>query len=107
MQKCLIAAISWISKVTHKCKKKLLRYSRYPGFTLMCKRLMIDDFLNEEGKPHKVFDGIYCGSRKQYTEEMYMHAIPQYLEFCENFIPKRGQRITERLKEILKETNKK
>jgi len=93
-------------QLVHKCRKELLRYSRYPGFTLMCKRLMLDDFLGEDGKPRKIFDGIYCASRTKPTEEDYMHAIPQYLAFCENFIPKRGRRITERLNEILKETSK-
>jgi len=88
-------------QLVRKCKKELLRYSRYPGFTLMCRRLMLDDFLGDDGKPRKIFDGIYCGSRKQPTEDEYRHAIPQYLQFCENFIPRRGQRITERLKEIL------
>ena len=92
-------------QLVHKCKKELLRYSRYPGFTLMCKRLMLDDFLDAEGKPHKIFDGLYCASRPQPTLEQYMHAIPQYLDFCETSIPNRGHQITARLKEILQQTS--
>ena len=62
---------------------------------------MLDDFLDDAGKPKQVFQGLFSWE-PGITRETYLKAATEFLDFCEPFIDKRADRIIEKLDNILK-----
>lgn len=82
-------------------KKKLYApYRSEEGFTEMCKKLLLSDYLDYMGKPMQMFDGVWS-DQKDLTREAYFKAFEQYLDFCEMAIPLRSKQIIKRLMNVL------
>ena len=69
-------------------------YYHQEGFELLMDKLLLNDCINQEGKPKQLFDVVYHWN-KQLTRDMYHRHVDQYLYFCESFIEKRGERMVE------------
>lgn len=82
-------------------KKEVAIFRTEQQFKKITQELMLEDFLDETGKPKHVFQGVMSWE-KGYERETYIQAIIEYLDFCEPFIDKRADRIIEKLEKILK-----
>jgi len=71
------------------------------GFSRMMRNLMLDDIMDEEGHPVKIFTGIGYKDR-DLDRIKYLKVANEYLEFCDSFISRRADRIISKLKEIIK-----
>ena len=71
------------------------------GFTRMMRNLMLDDIMDDDGRPMKIFAGIGCGDR-DLDRITYLKVANEYLDFCDSFISRRADRIIRKLKEIIK-----
>ena len=69
-------------------------YYHQEGFELLIDKLLLNDCINQEGKPKQLFDVVYHWN-KQITRDMYLGHVNQYLNFCEPFIEKRGAKMVE------------
>lgn len=69
-------------------------YFTEEGFRLLMSKLLLDDYIDKEGKPLRIFDIIYHWDRRL-TRDSYIEHVTQYLDFVEPFIEKRGTRIVE------------
>lgn len=78
-------------------KNKLMDvYKGEEGFGNFVKDMMLDDYLDYYGKPTEVFPFIWSGM-KDLSKDSYFDAVDLYCTFCEKFIPKRADRIIEKL----------
>lgn len=77
-------------------------YNSIEGFQKMIRDLMLEAFVDDNGKPKKIFENITF-SDKDLQLETYIEAIETYLNFCEKEIPQRGERIVAALREVLEE----
>lgn len=69
-------------------------YFTEEGFRRLMSKLLLDDYIDKEGKPLRIFDVIYHWDRRL-TRDSYIEHVTQYLDFVEPFIEKRGTRIVE------------
>lgn len=83
-------------QVINKRKKAFDIYRSDEGFTEMCRKLMLGDYLDYMGKPMSLFYGVWS-DQKDLTREDYFKAIEQYFDFCEEEIVKRTKLIVKRL----------
>lgn len=82
-------------------KKEVVAFRTEENFNKITHELMLDDFLDEEGKPKQVFQGLFSFD-KGIDRDIYIQAATEFLDFCEPFIDKRADRIIEKLETILK-----
>lgn len=78
-------------------KESFLMYMQSGGFRQMCKNLLLEDYLDEHGVK-MMFDMLYWWKSGLSSEE-YFAVVNKYLDFCEPFILKRGQRMIDKLKD--------
>ena len=64
------------------------------GFELLMDKLLLNDCINQEGRPKQLFDVVYHWDRRL-TRDIYLRHINQYLDFSESFIEKRGAKMVE------------
>ncbi|MDO4949734.1 MAG: WG repeat-containing protein [Bacteroidales bacterium] len=88
-----------LSAINHK-KKVYAPYRSDEGFTEMCKKMFLGDYLDRLGKPVRMFDGVWS-DQKDLTREAYIKAVEQYFDFCEMEIPRRSRMIVNQLMEVL------
>jgi hypothetical protein len=69
-------------------------YRSQAGFELLMGKLLLDDCINNNGKPKQLFDSVYHWD-KSLARDIYLKHIDQYLDFSESFIEKRGARVVE------------
>ena len=69
-------------------------YYHQDGFELLMDKLLLNDCINQEGKPKQLFDVVYHWD-KRLTRDKYLRHVNQYLDFCESFIEKRGAKMVE------------
>lgn len=69
-------------------------YHHQEGFELLMNKLLLNDCIDQEGRPKPLFDVVYHWD-KRLTRDMYFRHVNQYLYFCESFIEKRGARMVE------------
>ena len=69
-------------------------YYHQEGFELLMDKLLLNDCIDQEGKPKQLFDVVHHWD-KRLTRDMYFRHVNQYLYFCESFIEKRGARMVE------------
>ena len=81
-------------------RKLMEAYHGNDGFVKLVRALMLDPFVDETGKPRSVFMGLWSG-KKELDSDTYLRALDEYITFCENFIPRRAERMVERLKPLL------
>ena len=82
-------------------KKEIAGFRTEQNFKNIAYGLMLDDFLDDAGKPKQVFQGLFSWE-PGITRETYLKAATEFLDFCEPFIDKRADRIIEKLDNILK-----
>ena len=64
-------------------------YRHQEGFELLMDKLLLNDCIDQEGKPKQLFNTVHHWD-KRLTRDLYLRHINQYLDFCESFIEKRG-----------------
>ena len=69
-------------------------YYHQEGFELLMDKLLLNDCINQEGKPKQLFDVVYHWD-KRLTRDQYFRHVNQYLDFSESFIEKRGVKMVE------------
>ena len=69
-------------------------YYHQEGFELLMDKLLLNDYIDQEGKPKQLFDVIYHWD-KRLTRDLYLRHVNQYLSFSESFIEKRGAKMVE------------
>ena len=85
-------------------KNKLMEiYKGEDGFVGFIHDMMLDEFLDYYGKPTEIFPFVWS-AMKDLDRNTYFDAVDQYCSFCENFIPKRADRIIGKLSEALSKT---
>lgn len=75
-------------------KRDFEPYYHQEGFELLMDKLLLNDCIDQEGKPKQLFDVVYHWD-KRLTRDMYLRHINQYLDFSESFIEKRGAKMVE------------
>jgi len=78
----------------------MAKYQRERGFTRLMHALMLDPFIDENGRPKHIFTGLWC-HRKDLDRDSYLAAVDQFITFASSFIPTRAALIIDRLKLIL------
>lgn len=81
-------------------KKELVAYRTADNYWDTVRELLLDDFVDEAGVPKRVFKGVFSWE-PTVDKNTYYEAVEEFLTFCESFIPKRAERIIERLQEII------
>ena len=81
-------------------KKEIGSFRNADNFSHIVHELMLDDFLDRDGMPKKVFKGLFSWE-PGIDRETYIEAATEFLNFCEPFIDRRADRIIERLEMIL------
>ncbi len=81
-------------------KKEVSAFRTKENFNHIVHELMLEDFLDEEGKPKQVFQGL-SSWEPGISREAFIEATNEFLDFCEPFIDKRADRIIDKLNKIL------
>ena len=69
-------------------------YYHQEGFELLMDKLLLGDYIDQDGKPKQLFDVVYHWDRRL-TRENYLRHVNKHLDFCEDFIEKRGAKMVE------------
>ena len=89
-----------IKGLLFKNRKLFVDYQGAEGFIKLIHAMMLEPFMDEIGQPKTLFKGVWC-SMKDLDNETYLEAVEEYLSFCNDFIPKRGERMIERIKQLI------
>ncbi len=81
-------------------KKEIAAFRTEDNFNHIVHALMLEDFLDSEGKPKQVFQGLFSWE-PGISRDTFTKAANEFLDFCEPFIDKRADRIIEKLERIL------
>ena len=81
-------------------KKEVAAFRTEDNFNHIVHELMLDDFLDEEGKPKQVFQGLFSWE-PGISRDTYIKAANEFLDFCEPFVDKRADRIINKLEIVL------
>lgn len=84
----------------YKNRKVMGQYQGADGFKRLVNALMLDDFVDADGKPLTVFPGVWS-YMKGLDQQTYFKAVEQYLDFCDGFISRRADKMMIKLKAIL------
>ena len=81
-------------------KKEVAAFRTEENFNHIVHELMLEDFLDEEGKPKQVFQGLFSWE-PGISRDTFIKAANEFLDFCEPFVDKRADRIIEKLEKVL------
>lgn len=81
-------------------KKEVAAFRTEENFNHIVHELMLEDFLDEEGKPKQVFQGLFSWE-PGISRDTFIKAANEFLDFCEPFVDKRADRIIDKLEKIL------
>ena len=84
----------------YKNRKLMVNYKGPDGFRQFALDMMLNDYIDYYGKPIDLFIHVWS-MMKDLKPETYFKAVAEYCDFMEQFIPKRGQMIVEKLKKVL------
>ena len=84
----------------YKARKLMANYQGADGFRQFALDMMLNDYIDYNGKPIDMFMHVWS-MMKDLKPETYFKAVDEYCDFMEQFIPKRGQMIVEKLKKVL------
>lgn len=87
--------------IMYKNRKMLVDYQSDEGFMKFIHAMMLEPFIDEMGTPKNVFKGVWS-YMKDLDRDTYIEAVEEYINFCNDFIPKRGERMIERIKLLIK-----
>lgn len=86
-----------VAEAMYKNRNLMKDYQGIEGFRKFMKVSLLDDFLDKDGVPHQLFDGI-SNSAKDYNPDLLPAAVKQYHDFIVPMIHRRTNRIIEILK---------
>ena len=84
----------------YKARKLMKNYQGSDGFRQFALDMMLNDYIDYYGKPIDLFMHVWS-MMKGLKPETYFKAVDEYCDFMEQFVPKRGKMIVEKLKKIL------
>jgi hypothetical protein len=84
----------------YKNRKVMTQYQGAEGWTRFTSNMMLQDYLDADGKPKEIFDFVW-GHKKFLDRETYFRAVDKFCTFYEKAIPKRADHIISVLKSIL------
>ena len=87
--------------ILFKNRKMMVDYQGDEGFIKFIHAMMLEPFMNDMGQPNTIFKGVWS-YMKDLDRATYMEAVEEYIAFCNDFIPKRGERMIERIKLLIK-----
>ena len=73
------------------------KYTGEEGVKSFIKDMMLEDFTDENGLPKEVFDPVWL-NQKDFNRDLFIKAVEKYCSFCESFVPRRADRILDKLK---------
>ena len=83
-----------------KSGQAFVKYSSADGFKKLMRGMLMNKYLYHTGEPKDVLPRIWS-MKQPMTMLEYMDGVEKYCKFMEDFIPKRGQKIVEKLKKLL------
>jgi hypothetical protein len=86
--------------ILYRNRKLMVDYEGEEGFKKLITNLMLEDYVNSESKPKDLFMFIWS-SMKGLERDEYFKAFDMFCSFCEEAIPKRANRIIEKLKVLI------
>ena len=89
-----------IKGILYKNRKMLVDYQGDEGFVKFIHAMMLEPFIDDMGKPKTIFKGVWS-YMKDLDYTTYMEAVEEYIAFCNIFIPERGERMIERIKQLI------
>ena len=81
-------------------KKEVAAFRTEENFNHIVHELMLEDFLDEEGTPKQVFQGLFSWE-PGISRDTFIKAANEFLDFCEPFVDKRADRIINKLEKVL------
>ena len=84
----------------YKARKLMKNYQGSDGFRQFALDMMLNDYIDYYGKPINLFMRVWS-MMKGLKAETYFKAVDEYCDFMEQFVPKRGKLIVEKLKKKL------
>ena len=84
----------------YKARKLMKNYQGSDGFRQFALDMMLNDYIDYYGKPIDLFMHVWS-MMKGLKPETYFKAVDEYCDFMEQFVPKRGKMIVEKLIKIL------
>ena len=84
----------------YKARKLMKNYQGADSFRQFALDLMLNDYIDYYGKPIDLFMHVWS-MMKGLKPETYFKAVDEYCDFMEQFVPKRGKLIVEKLKKKL------
>ena len=84
----------------YKARKLMANYQGADGFRQFALDMMLNDYIDYYGKPIDLFMHVWS-MMKDLKPKTYFKAVNEYCDFMEQFIPKRGKMIVEKLKKVL------
>ena len=84
----------------YKARKLMKDYQGSDGFRQFALDMMLNDYIDYYGKPIDLFMHVWS-MMKGLKPETYFKAVDEYCDFMEQFVPKRGKMIVEKLKKKL------
>ena len=84
----------------YKARKLMKNYQGSDGFRQFALDMMLNDYIDYYGKPIDLFMHVWS-MMKGLKPETYFKAVDEYCDFMEQFVPKRGKLIVEKLKKKL------
>ena len=86
--------------IFYKNRKVMTDYQGAEGWTRFVGNMMLQDFVDESGKPKEIFDYVWS-YMKDLDRESYFKSVDKFCTFCEETIPKRADQIISVLKTIM------
>jgi hypothetical protein len=75
-------------------------YQGAEGFSRFIQNMMLTDYVDADGRPKDIFMFVWS-MMKDLDATTYFNAVDEYCSFMESFVRTRGERIVQRLKNIL------
>lgn len=86
--------------ILYKNRKLMVDYQGEESFLKFIDNMMLNDYVDDNGHPKEVFAGVWS-MMKDLDATTYFNAVDEYCSFMESFVRTRGERIVQRLKNIL------
>ncbi len=87
--------------ILYKNRKFMKDFQGQDGFKLFVHNLMLEEYMDEQGAPKDIFPMVWNYMRGL-NRDTYLSAVATFCDFCEYAIPRRSQRIVEKLGIMLK-----
>lgn len=78
--------------IFYKNRKVMTAYQGAEGWARFVNNMMLQDFVDESGKPKEIFDYVWS-YMKDLDRESYFKSVDKFCTFCEEAIPKRADQI--------------